>query len=83
MRKIGNHLDLKYLSNIDIKNLENSRVKISLVFTINNDVDNYKSKIKEYYFDIQEAHAFFNYLKYFFKILKIPLILNNKIIDKN
>ena len=81
-KKIGNHFDLKKLTKIDIKDdQKNSNIKIiTLLFVLDNDVNNFKSKIKEFYFDYENGIKFFKILKFYLKKNNIPIsFMNNNV----
>ena len=91
-KKIGNHFDLKKLTKIDIKDEQKNPDNkiITLLFVLDNDVNNFKSKIKEFYFDYENGLKFFKILKYYLKKNNIPLTFmdsnaekTNKINEEN
>jgi hypothetical protein len=83
-KKIGNHFDLKKLTKIDIKDdQKNSNIKIiTLLFVLDNDVNNFKSKIKEFYFDYENGVKFFKILKFYLKKNNIPISFVNNNVER-
>ena len=78
-KKIGNHYDLKMLSNIDIKeDTEKGRKLITLLFILDNNIETYKSIAKEFYLENENAVKFFNILKFYLEHLGIPLNYQNE-----
>jgi hypothetical protein len=73
IKRAKNHYNLKTLTSIDIKTNDYSKTKISLVFTLNKNVDNYQSKVKEFYFDKAEVGIFIKILKKYFTKLKLEV----------
>ncbi len=83
-KKIGNHFDLKKLTKIDIKddqNNSNNKI-ITLLFVLDNDVNNFKSKIKEFYFDYENGVKFFKILKFYLKKNNIPISFVNNNVER-
>ena len=78
-KKIGNHYDLKLISNIDIKeDTEKGRKLITLLFILDNNIETYKSITKEFYLEYDNAVKFFNILKFYLERLGIPLNYQNE-----
>lgn len=71
-KKIGNHYDIRLLSNIHMKDDKEYKV-ISVLFIVNNDIDDYKSLVKEFYFVPSEAKRFIAILKFYLNKWKIPI----------
>ena len=74
LRKVGNKYDMKSIAHIEIKNLNDGDVKFLILFTINNDIDNYLSKTKEIYFTNDEAFNFDKIFRFYLKLNKIPIL---------
>ena len=74
LKRIGRHYDMKLITNIDIKNgNDKGRKTISLLFILDNDVDSFKSVVKEFHLEYAHAVRFFQILKYYLEKLSIPL----------
>ena len=74
LKRIGRHYDMKLITNIDIKNSNDKGKKIiSLLFILDNDVDSFKSIVKEFHFEYLNAVKFFQILKFYLEKLNIPL----------
>ena len=74
LKRIGHHYDMKLITNIDIKNSSDKGKKIiSLLFILDNDVDSFKSIVKEFHFEYLNAVKFFQILKFYLEKLNIPL----------
>ena len=74
LKRIGRHYDMKLITNIDIKNSSDKGKKIiSLLFILDNDVDSFKSIVKEFHFEYLNAVKFFQILKFYLEKLNIPL----------
>ncbi len=72
---IGNHFDIRKITNLDAKEINENKIKITIVFNLSNDsINNYKSKIKEIEFDKEEAEKFLILLKFQLKKYNIPLL---------
>jgi hypothetical protein len=64
------------MSNIDSKESQEGKIKITLVFNLSTDsIDEFNSKIKEIEFEKAEAGNFLTHLKIQLKKYNIPLIL--------
>ena len=77
-KKIGNHYDLKMITNIDIKDDPDGKKCITLLFILDNNIDTFKSKVKEFHFEYENAVKFFNMLKYYLSKFNIPLNYKNE-----
>lgn len=74
LKRIGRHYDMKLITNIDIKNsIDKGKKIISLLFILDNDVDSFKSIVKEFHFEYTNAVKFFQILKFYLEKLNIPL----------
>ena len=55
MKTIGNHYDINQITNIEVlnetDNNNKNRILINILFVLDNDVNNYISKIKKFYFE--------------------------------
>ena len=53
MKTIGNHYDILQITNIEVVPDTNNknRIVITILFVMDNDVDNYVTKIKKFYFE--------------------------------
>ena len=63
LRKCGNYHDLRLLNRVEVKTIENQHIKFTLNFIIDKSITNYKSKIKEVYFDKFQGEKFKQHLK--------------------
>ena len=75
MKTIGNHYDIDQITNVEIvqdTNHEN-RILITILFVLDNDVNNYVSKIKKFYFEKPHALKFVKLLKKYLNINKIKV----------
>jgi hypothetical protein len=77
IKRAKNHYNIKTLSSIDIKIMENSKTKLSLVFTLNKNVENYQSIVKEFYFYKDEGSVFIKMLKKYFTKYKLEVPITN------
>lgn len=75
IRRVKNHLNIKCLTSIDIKKYDEIKLKISLVFILNKSIDNYISKVKEFYLKREEKINFIKILKKFFTRYKIEVTI--------
>jgi len=69
MKTIGNHYDINQITNIEVVQdafLKN-KILITILFVLDNDVNNYISKIKKFYFEKPNALKFLKILKEYFK----------------
>ena len=75
MKTIGNHYDLHHITNIEISMDENYKNKILVIilFVLDNDIDNYISKIKKFYFEKPNALKFLKLLKIYLNTYKIKI----------
>ena len=74
-KKIGNHYNLKQLSNVEIKEdniLPGSKI-IVLLFIIDNGINSFQSVTKEYHLELNNTIKFFNILKFYLDKYEIPL----------
>ena len=74
MKTIGNHYDITKISNIEVieDNLKN-KILITILFVLDNDVDNFISKVKKFYFEKQNAYKFLKILKVYLNIYKTKI----------
>ena len=65
MKTIGNHYDINKITNIEVVQDDNfaNKILINILFVLDNDVNNYISKIKKLYFEKPNALKFLNLLK--------------------
>ena len=68
MKTIGNHYDINQITNIEVVQdaFLNNKILITILFVLDNDVNNYISKIKKFYFEKPNALKFLNLLKAYF-----------------
>ena len=81
MKTIGNHYDINQITNIEVVQdafLKN-KILITILFVLDNDVNNYISKIKKFYFEKPNALKFLNLLKAYLNINKIKVTLINNV----
>ena len=71
---------MSVISSINIRD-DNGRKCITLLFVIDNDLTDFKSIVKEFYFEYADAVKFYNILKYYLNKLKIPI--NYQLEDDN
>ena len=81
MKTIGNHYDINQITNVEVvpDDFVKNRILITILFVIDNDVDNYVSKIKKYYFEKPHALKFLKLLKQYLNINKIKATLIDKV----
>ena len=81
MKTIGNHYDITKISNIEIIEDESKKNKIlvNILFILDNDVDNFSSKIKKFYFEKKNALKFLKLLKIYLNIYKTKITYNDKV----
>ena len=81
MKTIGNHYDINKITNIEVVQDDNfaNKILINILFVLDNDVNNYISKIKKLYFEKPNALRFLNLLKAYLKINKIKVTLINNV----
>jgi len=81
MKTIGNHYDITKISNIEIIEDESTKNKIlvTILFILDNDVDNFSSKIKKFYFEKKNALKFLKLLKIYLNIYKTKITYNDKV----
>ena len=81
MKTIGNHYDINQITNIEVVqdiNIKN-RVLITILFVLDNDINNYISKIKKFYFEKPNALKFLKLLKAYLNINKIKVTYIDKV----
>ena len=81
MKTIGNHYDILQITNIEVVQDTNNknRIVITILFVIDNDVDNYVTKIKKFYFEKPNALKFLKMLKLYLNMYKVKVTFNNKV----
>ena len=81
MKTIGNHYDINKITNIEVVQDDNmvNKILITILFVLDNDVNNYISKIKKLYFEKPNALRFLNLLKAYLNINKIKVTLINNV----
>ena len=81
MKTIGNHYDINKITNIEVVQDDNfaNKILINILFVLDNDVNNYISKIKKLYFEKPNALRFLNLLKAYLNINKIKVTLINNV----
>jgi hypothetical protein len=78
MKTIGNHYDITKISNIEIDTFQN-KILITILFVLDNDVDNFISKIKKFYLDRRGALKFLKLLQIYLNNYKINIMYNDKV----
>ena len=83
MKTIGNHYDITKISNIEIiedNNFKN-KILVTILFVLDNDVDNFISKIKKFYFEKENKNAlkFLKILKAYLNNYKIKITYTDKV----
>ena len=81
MKTIGNHYDINQITNIEVVQdafLKN-KILITILFVLDNDVNNYISKIKKFYFERPNALKFLKILKEYLNINKIKVTYIDKV----
>ena len=81
MKTIGNHYDILQITNIEVvQDIDNkNRIVITVLFVMDNDVDNYVTKIKKFYFEKPNALKFLKLLKLYLNMYKVKVTLNNRV----
>ena len=81
MKTIGNHYDINQITNIEIEQdlNNNNRILITILFVLDNDVNNYITKIKKFYFERPNALRFLKILKLYLNMYKIKVTLIDKV----
>ena len=81
MKTIGSHYDITKISNIEIIEDTNykNKILITILFVLDNDVDNFISKIKKFYFEKKNASKFLKILKAYLNNYKIKISYNDKV----
>ena len=81
MKTIGNHYDIIQITNIEVVPDTNNknRIIITILFVLDNDVDNYVSKIKKFYFERPNALKFLKLLKLYLNMYKVKVTFTNKV----
>ena len=80
MKTIGNHYDITKISNLEIDEDKNkNKILVTILFVLDNDVDNFISKIKKFYFEKPNALKFLNILKAYLNNYKIKINYNDKV----
>ena len=81
MKTIGNHFDITQITNIEVVPDTNNknRIIITILFVLDNDVDNYVSKIKKFYFERPNALKFLKLLKLYLNMYKVKVTFTNKV----
>ena len=75
---VGNHYDITKISNIEITE-DNTRILVTILFVLDNDVDNFVSKIKKFYLEKQNAFKFLSMLKAYLNNYKIKVAYTDKV----
>ena len=81
LKTIGNHYDITTISNIEIieDQVVKDKILVTILFILDNDVDNYNSKIKKMCFEKKNALKFLKYLKIYLNIYKTEISYNDKV----
>jgi hypothetical protein len=75
---VGNHYDITKISNIEIIE-DNTLILVTILFVLDNDVDNFNSKIKKFYFEKQNAFKFLSMLKAYLNNYKTKITFTDKV----
>jgi hypothetical protein len=75
---VGNHYDITKITNIEIIE-ENTRILVTILFVLDNDVDNFNSKIKKFYLEKQNAFKFLSMLKAYLNNYKTKITFTDKV----
>ncbi len=80
-KTVGNHYDITKISNIEIVEAQNlkNKILVTILFILDNDVDNYNSKIKKLYFEKKDALKFLKYLKLYLNMYRTEITYNDKV----
>lgn len=82
MKVIGNHYDMKKISNIEIVK-DNDKMKgkilVKLLFILDNDVNNFISKIKKMYFEKENAEKFLKVLQSYLNEFQIKIKVKDEV----
>ena len=80
MKTIGNHYDITKISNVEIdEDKSKNKILINILFVIDNDIDNFNSKVKKFYFEKKNALKFLNTLKAYINNYKKRIKINDKV----
>ena len=81
MKTIGNHYDINQITNIEVVQdaFFKNKILITILFVLDNDVNNYISKIKKFYFEKPNALKFLKILKEYLNINKIKVTYIDKV----
>ena len=81
MKTIGNHYDILQITNVEVVHDTNNknRILVTILFVLDNDVNNYVSKIKKFYLERPNALKFLKLLKMYLNMYKVKVVLNNKV----
>ena len=81
MKTIGNHYDINQITNIEVvqDTFLKNKILITILFVLDNDVNNYISKIKKFYFEKPNALKFLKILKEYLNINKIKVAYIDKV----
>ena len=81
MKTIGNHYDINQITNIEVEQDlgNNNRIVVTILFVLDNDVNNYITKIKKFYFERPNALRFLKMLKLYLNMYKIKVTLIDKV----
>jgi len=81
MKTIGNHYDINQITNIEVEQdlNNNNRILITILFVLDNDVNNYITKIKKFYFERPNALRFLKMLKLYLNMYKVKVTLIDKV----
>ena len=81
MKTIGNHYDILQITNVEVVHDTNNknRILVTILFVLDNDVNNYVTKIKKFYLERPNALKFLKLLKMYLNMYKVKVVLNNKV----
>jgi hypothetical protein len=81
LKIVGNHYDITNISNLEVveEPILKNKILVTILFILDNDVDNFNSKIKKFYFEKHSALQFLQYLKIYLNIYGIQISFNDKV----
>lgn len=76
IRKCHKYYDLKTISNISTRKIDNARMSVIITFSFGDDVDNFEYKTKTFNFFIENGQRFLLILDYYLKKSHIEIKVN-------
>lgn len=77
IKKVNKHYDIRKLTMIIMKNMEDNKLSFSLIFSFKkNEKEVTESKIKEFNLDYDQSVLFYKYLRFFIKKFNLSPIIN-------